>query len=211
MVSFVEDEAHVPIITDLTTHLEKWQNANQRSINRRIDTKSDRAKRKTFIVPKAYRFCKIHKLNTPLRVIVSTFDSTTQQLTKYIARKFQRRTERREPLKNSTHFEDILKTTTIKKEGLLVSFGVFSLFPKIPIQDTMDAMLKQKILPTRTHAQIRDTLPIIKPLHMQRPTLQTSETTFNEITTFTSDGKPLHGRHRQKRSTSTGKTHSQWR
>jgi hypothetical protein len=88
--------------------------------------------------PRMYGLPKIHKDGVPLRPIVSNIGTPTYQLSKHLSGLLNQLTGRTaHNVKNSFHFNEILKTLQIKPGDLMVSFDVVSLFTKVPIEESL--------------------------------------------------------------------------
>ena len=85
---------------------------------------------------------KIHKTNTPLRPIVSGFNSPTDNLAKYLTHYLQSLTEiLPSHIKDSKHFLQILETIDkIPNNAILVTADVTSLYTNIPHEDGIEAV-----------------------------------------------------------------------
>jgi hypothetical protein len=89
--------------------------------------------------PRLYGLPKIYKEGIPLRPIVSTIDSPTYAIAKYIARVLHPFTGQSETyVKNSYHFTEIIKTIQLGPENMMISFDVESLFTNVPVDDAME-------------------------------------------------------------------------
>jgi hypothetical protein len=90
-------------------------------------------------MPHIYGLWKIHEEGIPLRPIVNTIGSPTYYLAKFLAKKllpFACNTS--SFVKNSTSFVEWTKNQEVKKEDILVSFDIISLYTKIPVYDAID-------------------------------------------------------------------------
>ncbi|CAG9836786.1 unnamed protein product [Diabrotica balteata] len=93
---------------------------------------------KNSICPRIYGLPKIHKDNVPLRPIVTTINSPTYKLAKYLSNQFKTYTGRTSSyVRNSTHFITLISSLTVDPQDILVSFDVSSLFTNIPIHDSL--------------------------------------------------------------------------
>ena len=92
--------------------------------------------------PIFYGMPKIHKTNTPLRPIVSGFNSPTDNLAKYLTHYLQPLTEiLPSHIKDSKHFLQILETIDkIPNNAILVTADVTSLYTNIPHEDGIEAV-----------------------------------------------------------------------
>ena len=104
----------------------------------------DRLRATYSATPHLYSLPKIHKPEVPLRPIVSSIDSPTYNLAKFLTRIIS-------PLadKTSTFVQDsgdfVEKARSIRPEegSILVSFDVTSLFTKVPIAEALEVIGKQ--------------------------------------------------------------------
>lgn len=100
---------------------------------------NDREKSKlttyTSTAPKLYGLPKIHKLNLPLRPIVSFINSPSYNLSKFLVNILNNITiNSKYNIKNSLHFKDKISEITMDTGEILVSFDVVSLFTNVPMQ-----------------------------------------------------------------------------
>ena len=106
--------------------------------------------------PKLYRMPKIHKVNTPLRPIVSFSSSPTYELSKNLARILKPLTEQSSHrLINSREFVTKINNVILGEDHELVSFDVKSLFTSIPLELAIESV-KEAL------ANYSDELPIPK-------------------------------------------------
>ncbi|KAG8224413.1 hypothetical protein J437_LFUL001363 [Ladona fulva] len=91
------------------------------------------------VPPRLYGLPKIHQKGIPLRPIVSTINSPTYLLAKYLPKLLAPFVgQNQHHIQNSTEF--VRKLTQIKMEldDIIVSFDVGSLFTKIPVKETLN-------------------------------------------------------------------------
>ncbi|GJQ82875.1 hypothetical protein Trydic_g2613 [Trypoxylus dichotomus] len=89
--------------------------------------------------PWLYDLPKIHKEDVPLRLIMSTIDSPTYHLVKYLSRILKEYTGNTPShVLNSTHYVELIFEITIQPTDLLISFDVTSLFTKVPIPSSLN-------------------------------------------------------------------------
>ena len=95
-----------------------------------------------------YGLPKIHKQGTPLRSIVSTINSPTYKLAKYLANYLKDFTGHTSShILNSGHFIQRISDLRLDPQDLLVSFDVTSLFTKVPTRNSLiiiEQILKDK-------------------------------------------------------------------
>ena len=92
------------------------------------------------ITPRIYGLPKIHKQGVPLRSIVNTIDSPTYDLAKYLTGILKPLVGNMSSfIKDSSSFVKMISNLTLEPEDIMVSFDVFSLSTKIPIDDVVDA------------------------------------------------------------------------
>ena len=95
------------------------------------------------ITPRIYGLPKIHKQGVPLRPIVNTIDSPTYDLAKYLTGILKPLVGNMSSfIKDSSSFVKMISNLTLEPEDIMVSFDVFSLSTKIPIDDVVDAFKK---------------------------------------------------------------------
>ena len=88
------------------------------------------------IAPRLYGLPKIHKVNIPLRPIVSSIGSPTYNIAKFLVPILTPLTGKGSSfVKNSIHFKSIIKSVEVTDSDSLVSFDVESLFTSVPIED----------------------------------------------------------------------------
>ena len=91
--------------------------------------------------PKLYGLPKIHKVNIPLRPIVSFCSSPTYELSKYLARILKPLTEQSSHCSiNSRDFVAKIKNVILSEDHELVSFDVKSLFTSIPLELAIESV-----------------------------------------------------------------------
>ncbi|KAK3735298.1 hypothetical protein QZH41_000232 [Actinostola sp. cb2023] len=94
------------------------------------------------ITPRLYGVPKIHKVDTPLRPIISYIGSTTYQLSKHLVTILSPLVGNTEQhLRNSKEWTNIAQTLTLDTNEELVSFDVVSLFTSIPTSIAVSAAL----------------------------------------------------------------------
>lgn len=93
--------------------------------------------------PQFYGLPKIHKVNIPLRPVVSQINSVTYNLAKFLAEKLKDLTGNTFSfVKNSSHFVEILTNIEIEDDEIMVSFDVESLFTNVPIEQSVEILRK---------------------------------------------------------------------
>ncbi|KAJ8938129.1 hypothetical protein NQ318_004699 [Aromia moschata] len=92
------------------------------------------------VIPKLYCLPKIHKPGKSVRPIVSAIGSPTYNLSKWLTNEFENLpiAQTRFSVKNSSEFIDYIKNIQLQEGEILVSFDVCSLFPSVPIPQTLD-------------------------------------------------------------------------
>ncbi|MGR8252493.1 reverse transcriptase domain-containing protein, partial [Escherichia coli] len=91
--------------------------------------------------PKLYGLPKIHKINVPLRPIVSQINAPTYRLAKHLSSLLQPLVGKTTSfVKDSRHFVEILKDLQLQPDELLVSFDVVSLFTNVPLDDCLEVI-----------------------------------------------------------------------
>lgn len=106
------------------------------------------------MLPKCYGLPKIHKPGEKMRPIVSSINSPSYKIAKWLLSELNKF----EPpqslhIKNSFDVVDKLSDIIIKNDEIMVSFDVESLYPSIPIEETIemidDWLLKQNLPPEK--------------------------------------------------------------
>ncbi|XP_042202209.1 uncharacterized protein LOC121852182, partial [Callorhinchus milii] len=88
--------------------------------------------------PRLYGLPKIHKEGTPLRPIVSTINSPTYKLARFLSDTLLPFTGKTSSaVLNSTQLVSMVKDMVLSPDDILVSFDVVSLFTKVPVPDTL--------------------------------------------------------------------------
>lgn len=93
------------------------------------------------IIPRIYGLPKIHKEGVPLKPIVNTICSPTYELAKYVPKILNRLIGNIDSfIKDSNDFVNLIKTERVDQDDILVSFGVVSLFTKIPLDEAIQVI-----------------------------------------------------------------------
>ena len=99
---------------------------------------------------KFYGTAKIHKLpvngginELPIRPIVSNLNTATYNLAKYLSKLLSPLRQSRNTVKNKKEFIEELKQEKLSKEHKMLSFDVKSLFTNVPLNRTIDVILKR--------------------------------------------------------------------
>ncbi|KFD45942.1 hypothetical protein M513_13180, partial [Trichuris suis] len=91
--------------------------------------------------PELYGLRKVHKPGVPFRPIVSTINSTTSELSRYLKMTIKPLTGKGQSfVKNSKTFVNGIRNYHLETDEILVSYDVKELFPSIPISDTLDTL-----------------------------------------------------------------------
>ena len=112
-------------------------------------------------VPRLYGLSKAHKPDVPLRPIVSFVSSPTYALSKFHAFLLSPIVGYSDShMRNSQQFAQFITTQNVPDSEVLVSFGVVSLFIRVPtsraIQVTHDHLMNDSSLPDRTSLTVDD-------------------------------------------------------
>ena len=112
------------------------------------------------VMPRFYGLPKIHKVNVPLRPIVSFVNSPTYNYSEFLSIIIKPLMTNLFSDKNSIDFIDRIKDVVIEKDDILVSFDVVSLFTSVPVDCAIkcifDLLVVDDSLPTRTHLNAHD-------------------------------------------------------
>ena len=99
---------------------------------------------------KFYGAAKVHKVpnnstaeHLPLKPIISNIGTATYDLAKYLAQLLKPLSESRFTIKNSKTFTKMLKKMRIPPGYKMVSFDVVSLFTNVPLDETIDIIIKR--------------------------------------------------------------------
>jgi len=96
------------------------------------------------ILPKAYGLPKIHKENTPLRIIISSVNTTLYPIVKYLNKVISDNIPRTEfQVRNSFELHDALSSKIIPESCMLSSLDLVSLFTNIPLDLAMNSIAKR--------------------------------------------------------------------
>ena len=135
---------------------------------RKLPEKTYRYLHSSDAIPPAIRgSIKHHKLNFPLRPIVTSIDFALYNTSKFLSQILSPLPNQNGfSVTNSTHFRNDISKTTISEDETMVSFDVVSLFTAIPV-DKACAYIKTKLindnsLPDRTQLDIDDILRLLK-------------------------------------------------
>ena len=93
----------------------------------------------TYSMPYFFGLPKVHKANVPLRPVVATTGCLTYNLARFwtnVLKPFQERIESR--ILNSNELCKKIKDWKIAEEEILVSLDVVSMYPSIPIEESLD-------------------------------------------------------------------------
>jgi len=117
--------------------------------------------------PYIYDTPKIHKLDVPLRLIVSTIGSPTYDTAKYLARIISPLAGKSSSsVKNSSHFAEMISGRRIPVTTLRVSFDVKLLFTNVPVGEVL-TIIKVRLeqdneLDTRTSLSADNILKLVE-------------------------------------------------
>ena len=103
-----------------------------------------RLKPRTSVPPQLYGLPKIHKVEVPLRPIVTTIGSPTYNLSKWLGKILSPLAGKtKSNVKNSVHFIQMVREMTFKENDWMVSFDVVNLFTRVPVDETLDETLDE--------------------------------------------------------------------
>ena len=98
---------------------------------------------------KFYGTAKVHKIDRndkvdklPLRSIVSNIGTASYQLAKYLAKLLSSLSKSEYAVQSSTEFMEHIKTETVPRGYHLISFDAIYLFTNVPLDATIDIVLK---------------------------------------------------------------------
>ena len=89
--------------------------------------------------PLLYSLIKLHKINKPIRPIISSCDSSTYKLSKFILNFFKDKIQFKPTytINNRSDLIDSIRQTKLPKTFTLVSFDIENLYSNIPIAETL--------------------------------------------------------------------------
>ena len=90
-----------------------------------------------------YGLPKIHKLNCPIRPILSAIGTVNYNIAKFLVPILSPLTSNEYTVKNSIEFAKELRTINLSENAFLASFDVKSLFTQIPLNETVDICVKE--------------------------------------------------------------------
>uniref|UniRef100_A0A5S6R5A3 Reverse transcriptase domain-containing protein n=1 Tax=Trichuris muris TaxID=70415 RepID=A0A5S6R5A3_TRIMR len=94
------------------------------------------------ISPELYCLPKIHKPEVPFRPVVSSTNSVTSKLARFLSKVIQPLTgQRSSHVANSIHFRTDLKRVNLEADDIMVSYDVKDLFTSIPVEHTLQLTL----------------------------------------------------------------------
>lgn len=92
-------------------------------------------------VPVFYTLTKIHKPTPAGRPIISGCDGPTKRLSSFVDRLLQLITQKQKSyLKDTTDFINLIETTRVPKNAILVSMDVTSLYTNIPQEEGVETV-----------------------------------------------------------------------
>ena len=114
-----------------------------------------------------YGQVKIHKPDAPLRPVVATRGTATYELARHLSRIFRPLVSSSERvLKNTEDLVEVFKDVKLKKDEILVSFDVKSLFTSIPIEEAISVcesrLNEDTTLKTRTDLSVQTIIQLLR-------------------------------------------------
>jgi len=93
------------------------------------------------ILPKAYGLPKIHKINTPFRIIVSSVNTALYQLAAYFHKVISESIgDATSHITSSFELHELICERQVPQNDVLISFDVISLFTNVPIDLALDGI-----------------------------------------------------------------------
>ena len=153
-LAILNTEKFVQLQKDPTSFLERKVQCTLRKIKHKLPTDVYAKLHPTGSFPeKFYGTAKVHKSaklaidNTveelPLRPIVSNLNTATYQLARYLAKILSPLSRSQYTVESSNKFVNVIKQQVIPSSYKLVSFDVKSLFTNVPLDRTIDIILKR--------------------------------------------------------------------
>ena len=93
-------------------------------------------------LPRAYGLPKIHKPDSPLRIIITSLDSLTYNMTSVLQNSLKKVHNSLSYMRDSSHLVNELKDIVLPEDQILVSFDVKLLFTNIPRDLAVDSIKK---------------------------------------------------------------------
>jgi len=139
------------------------------------------------ILPKAYGLPKIHKENTPLRIIVSTINTALYAVAAYLQKIISHNIPNSNShIKNSFEFADLLSDKTLNSTDTLISLDVASLFTNVPLDLALDGVSNRWI-----HIEKNTSIPKNDFITVLKFILSSTFFTFNNIIYKQTFGTPM--------------------
>jgi len=143
MSALIETGPYQPLNKDPTDCLTRKLYEKLRSLkrNRRIsEAVYNKIRPRHKQPPRIYGLPKIHKVNIPLRLIVSCVNPFANDLSAFLAIMLSPLTGNSDfTVTNSAHFASIIISEKIQDNEIMVSFDVESLFTNVPIEGAVQA------------------------------------------------------------------------
>lgn len=130
-------ESFTPLQKDPTTTIKhKVNNCLDSLYHANIITDKLKKSLKTWntIPPRLFGQIKYHKAGHPIRLIVSTINSATYKMARFLATILRKAFKSKYSVKNSRAFIKMIRTKTISQDNVLVSFDVTNCFGNIPVE-----------------------------------------------------------------------------
>ena len=143
MKAILDGGDYAVLRTNPTTKLDKKLNVMLRELWEKEINKTgyDRLRATYSVTPQLYGLPKIHKPEVPLRPIVSSINSPTYNLAKFLTRVVSPLACRTPTfVKDSRDFVEKARKLRLEEGSILVSFDVTSLFTEVPIADALEVI-----------------------------------------------------------------------
>ena len=150
-LAILNTEQFVQLQKDPTSSLEREVQCTLRKIQQKLPTDVYAKLYPTGSSPgKFYGTAKVHKLaindtveELPLRPIVSNLNTATYHLARYLAKILSPLSRSQYTVESSNKFVNVIKQQVLPSSYELVSFDVKSLFTNVPLDRTIDIILKR--------------------------------------------------------------------
>ena len=120
-----------------------------------------------------YGLPKIHKENTPIRLIVSTINSPSYKLAKELARILNPLAGNTvHTVKNSTVFVERIQGMEVTSDDRLVSFDIKSLFTQVPVEEALK-VVEERLIGDRNLGD-RTSIPVSQLVELTRLCLRST-------------------------------------
>lgn len=109
------------------------------------------------IPPRIYAAIKVHKQNYPIRPIVSTINTTTYKLSKFLNNIISTANNDNYNIKNAFEFKDKISGMKLDKDDIMSSFDVVALYTNVNQDEAIESVMKRwNIIKKNTNIKKRE-------------------------------------------------------